>query len=106
MAIHTDWRFVAEVIAMQPFVHAKNGVTDPPPLISQCNNSVRGRENVIRQMSDKFCYFRFTEMTGKDATFGFEFFIIEPIMQMTANHSFINKLRLGDQGSRPAFSRR
>jgi hypothetical protein len=96
---HTGWLFVAEVVTVQPLVHA-----GAPPFINQLNDSVHGRKKVICQMADKFSCLRFAEMTVRAAIFGLEFFVIEPVMQMTANRCFINKLRLGDRGGSPVIS--
>lgn len=85
---------VAEAIAVQPFCHARNGVTDTPPFISQHNNSVCGGQKVIRQIFSEFRRLSLTEMAVGTAIFGLQFFIIKPVIQMATNCCFVNSLRL------------
>lgn len=103
---HPSRFFVAEVITVQPLVQARDGIADTPPFINQLNDSVRGSEKVIGQMADKFSRLRFAEMTVRTAIFGLEFFVIEPVMQMTTNRCFMDALRLRDRRRRLSFRRK
>lgn len=76
---YTRGFLIAEVMAVQPFVHAGNGITNAPAQLNLRDNRLRGRLQVDCQVCDKFSSLRFVEMALRTAIFRLKFFIMKPV---------------------------
>lgn len=87
---------LTEAVAVQPVIHARNGIADAPPFINQLNDALCGWKKVTGKMNPYFLGLFFAEMALRTAIFRHQFVLIQPVIEMTTHRCFMDTLRLRD----------